>query len=316
MTHQVAAITVTFNPDPAVLERQIRSLSNSCRHILVDNGSSPESEKAIRRLAKSHGAYLIENQRNLGIAAAQNRAVRHVLENESAVEYLLFLDHDSVPAPGYIAEIQALFQSLRLIFPRSGVLGPALRDPRSGSYHGFHVMRGLLYSRQVPDVRDPTPVRCATVNSSGTFCPVEVMRDVGYFDEALFIDHVETEWCFRAADRGYELFGVGVIELEHAMGDDVVEVRLGWRRLELPYRNPLRHRYLMRNSIEMLRRSYVPITWKTYCLAKVAFTYLMFCGLAGWDREQRQAIWNGIRDGWQGELGEIQVDPVTTGTST
>jgi len=44
--------------------------------------------------------------------------------------------------------------------------------------------------------------------ASGCLIPADVLRDVGLMDDALFIDHVDTDWCMRARARGYRLLGV------------------------------------------------------------------------------------------------------------
>jgi rhamnosyltransferase len=123
----------------------------------------------------------------------------------------------------------------------------------------------------------------------------------------LFIDHVETEWCFRAQRNGWNLYGTKNVVLEHRMGDNVVRFNILGTTLTLPYRSPHRHRYLMRNSVEMLRRPYIPLMWKAYCVAKIGVTGVLFGALSEDKAAQARAIWAGVVDGVRGRSGPIAV---------
>ena len=305
MNSAVCAITITFNPELDVFERQLDRLQPQCELILVDNGSDPDRVAAIERLAERYGAHVLALAENEGIAAAQNHGVRFIEANRPACEYVLFLDHDSVPDPGFVDALQDEFERLKTSHADLGVLGPAIYEPRAGTFYGFHVLDGLRYRRVLPDAVAGDAVKCATINSAGTFCPLAVVQDVGPFDDSLFIDHVETDWCFRASDRGYALYGSKSVVLEHRMGDDVLSLRLPGRTITLPYRSPHRHRYLMRNSVSMLRRRYIPFVWKAYCLVKIAITFALFGTISRETAEQRRAILRGIVDGVRNRTGKI-----------
>ncbi len=305
MTSTVCAITITFNPDIAIFERQLKSLDAQCDAILVDNGSEPNALRQIEQLSQRYGYRLLALGENEGIAAAQNHGVKLIEDEKPECEYLLFLDHDSMPNPGFVAAMVEEYSRIERLSGAIGVLGPAIYEPRAKAYYGFHVLRGLRYARVGPGAMTDDAIACATINSAGTFCPLRVMQHVGPFDEQLFIDHVETEWCFRASHVGYRLYGTRKVDLEHQMGDDVLPLKFAHKRINLPYRSPQRHRYLMRNSIEMLRRDYIPTIWKCYCIVKIALTFLLFGVLADDSASQRRAIISGIADGLRGRLGKI-----------
>ncbi len=305
MNATVCAITITFNPDLEIFEQQLQSLQDQCNTILVDNGSEPTTLRRIEQLSQRYGCRLLALSENEGIAAAQNHGVK-LIENEiPECEYLLFLDHDSIPNPDFVAAMVEEYSRLERLSGAIGVLGPAIYEPRAGAYYGFHVLRGLRYARVGPEAMADDAIVCATINSAGTFCPLRVMQSVGPYDERLFIDHVETEWCFRASHLGYWLYGSRNVDLVHQMGDDVLHLKFAHKRVNLPYRSPHRHRYLMRNSIEMMRRNYIPTIWKCYCIVKIALTFLLFGVFADDSAKQRRAIFGGISDGLRRRLGKI-----------
>ena len=142
------------------------------------------------------------------------------------------------------------------------------------------------------------------LNSSGTLISIEAYQKTGGFDEGLFIDHVETDWCFRARDSGYRLFATTQARLTHYMGDDVCFYWFFGKR-RMPYRSPARHYYIVRNSLLLQKRDYVPLAWKTSNLLKLLFTYFYFGCYASDRLEQRKQISLGLADGRKGVTGKL-----------
>jgi len=68
---------------------------------------------------------------------------------------------------------------------------------------------------------------------------------VGLMDEDLFIDHVDSEWCFRAKAKGFQLFGVGGAAMTHALGERRKEIWFLRRRI-VTLHKPFRYYYIFR----------------------------------------------------------------------
>ena len=127
---RVAAIIVSYNPNLIVFEKELNSIEVQCFVIIVDNGSDDEFKKFIlqkkQNLEKLNVIFLNEN---FGIAKALNIGI------ETAIilgfEYVLLLDHDSIPNP-YLVEV--LTHNLDILLERNkkiAAIGPRLIDPRS-----------------------------------------------------------------------------------------------------------------------------------------------------------------------------------------
>jgi rhamnosyltransferase len=132
---------------------------------------------------------------------------------------------------------------------------------------------------------EPTPqetlVECDFLISSGMLIPVDVLSVVGGMEEALFIDHVDTEWCLRASDKGYACFGVGDAWMEHQLGTGSRIVWLGrWRRV--PLHPPERCYFIARNGVKLLQRPYMPAAWKRHTILRMIglmlFNGVLSCG--------------------------------------
>jgi rhamnosyltransferase len=296
---ELASVTVTFNPDIALLERQLLALSEVARIIVVDNASEPASREALRRLVSTvDHAVLIENAQNIGLAGALNAGIARARSPEMLCRAVLLLDQDSVFS---VDTPNGLVTALNQVQAATGVLccvGPVLVDPGTGLPHGFHhVEKEWRWARAYPGP-DAKPFPLANLNGSGTTMMLELVAEIGDLDAAMFIDHVDTEWSFRVTSRGFGLFGIPWLSFDHRMGERGRRFWLfGWR--VWPERSPLRHFYLYRNTIWLLRRGYVPLVWKAWAVVKMMLT-LMVVMLSDPRRGvQLRMIWKGIRTGMQ-----------------
>jgi rhamnosyltransferase len=83
------------------------------------------------------------------------------------------------------------------------------------------------------------------VISSGMIIPSTIFKIVGFKNEALFIDWVDFEWCWRSIRMGYRVIAYGDVVINHNLGDGVV-LFLG---KEISIRTPFRHYFMIRNAI-------------------------------------------------------------------
>jgi len=268
----LATVTVTFNPDLALLEAQLRALPVDCVKFLVDNASQPDVFARVNALAAQRpDIRVLRNDTNLGLAAAVNRGVHAAASMPAPATFVLLLDQDSEPKPDSVARLMKGFQDLETGGYRVGCVGPTLRDPQARLTHGFHQCTRWRWKRAYPAVDSEEPVPCTNLNGSGTLVRIALFEQLGGLDESFFIDHLDTEWSFRVLHAGYGLWGIPNAVFDHRMGQASVRFWwFGWR--VWPSRSPLRHYYLFRNAVTLMRRSYVPRVWKCWAVAKLAIT--------------------------------------------
>lgn len=274
-TATLATITVTFNPDPVLLESQLRALPQNCIKLVVDNASHAESFSKTEAMAEQlPEVRLVRNATNLGLAAAINLGVQLLSKLKPVPHFVLLLDQDSEPQPGSTEAMLETFQNLEADGHQVGCVGPQLRDPETGLTHGFHQCTRWRWKRVYPSPGSTTPVACASLNGSGTLVRVALFLKLGGLDSAFFIDHVDTEWSFRVLSAGYTLWGIPNAIFNHRMGQTSIRFWwFGWRIW--PSRSPQRHYYLFRNACTLMRKTYVPGTWKLWAVAKLIMTALV-----------------------------------------
>ncbi len=218
LPEHLITITVTYHPDPAVLDRQLAALPRQTMKVIVDNASTKTELPGLYAvLARHEHVSLLENQTNLGLAAALDQGIRHAAEQWPHCTHVLLLDQDSEPQPGCIERLAAALQTLEQQGNRPGAVGPQLDDAGALLSHGFHQMTRWRWRRVYPPTDCKTPIPVANLNGSGTYMPLELYLRLGGLDTSLFIDHVDTEWSFRLLSAGYSLWGIPDAALTHRM---------------------------------------------------------------------------------------------------
>ena len=294
---RVCCITVTYQPDLSVLRRQMQALPPACRRVVVDNASDPTLLVLLRDLAAEFGAALEVNATNAGLASAQNQGATTAIRLFPDAEFLLFLDQDTEADASGVATLLAGYRSAASE-RGPGAAGPRMIDVATGMHHGFHIIRDLRWLRIYPYPSQRTPVECANLNGSGTLVPIDVWRASGGMDESLFIDHVDTDWAFRMLARGYRLYGIPAAQFTHRMGEATMRVWLfGWHLW--PTRSPTRHYYLFRNTVRLMRRSYVPVLWKAWAGIKLLVTSFVVPLVDSRGRQQITQMLAGLRAGFR-----------------
>lgn len=176
--------------------------------LVVDNASRDGSAEVAHRL----GARVIALDRNIGFAAANNRALAL-----ARGPYVVLVNPDAFPDPG---SLDALIGRLDAS-PRVGIVGGVLRyasgvhQPSGGQFPSLHaglwVALGLhrapaLARLGIGFVAHPAlcrkPRRIDWV--TGAFCAAR--REVGPLPEASFMYGEDVEWAKEAARRGLEVW--------------------------------------------------------------------------------------------------------------
>lgn len=277
----VCGVIVTYEPDASRLAEAVaRTRDQVDALVIVDNGSSG---------SVPDGVEVIRPGSNIGLAAAQNLGIAWARGH--AHTHVLLLDQDSWPEPGMVPTLVASSAD------RIAAVGPRHRDPRTGAYAPFIRVRFPL-SRKI-DLESGT-VRTDFLISSGSLIPLNVLDDVGEMDERLFIDNVDLDWCFRAADRGLELVGVAEARMDHQIGDRRSLV-LGVAKVA--HHPPVRLYFIMRNRVALYRRSQTPLAWIAQDIPRVAVKLVTFGLLLGPRWANLRHMVRGLYDGLRDDLG-------------
>ena len=289
----VHAVVVSYNASPARLTQQLQQLLAQVSTVVwVDNGSSsplPDGHLS----SEPSQLHRIQLPRNLGIGAAQNVGIHWAIQ--AGATHILLMDDDSLPAPDMVSQ---LLHSLATQ-PKAGAVGAAYHDPRRQASHTPFSARQGFRLQWVPCIDSSCTWPVDHLIASGCLIPVHVLQTVGNMREDYFIDWVDIEWCLRASNHGYILYGVCAAALEHTLGNSVTSV---FGR-EIPCHPPWRHYYQARNFILMLRNTPMPWQLRIHMAWRQLKRFLVFSTLVP-GRATYARMWVlGIIHGYLGHTG-------------
>ena len=240
-----AAVIVLFHPDTDRLLLNINAIAHQVdKLILVDNA---DSKSEFSDIIVKHNIEYISDHGNKGIAYALNRAMEYCCKN--GFEWLLTLDQDSVCPEEMIKTYE------KYIDDDVAIISCAI------NYNNLE----LIKSDEEYDYID----KCIT---SAAFTNVEICRSLGGFDEQMFIDRVDYEYCYRVTKAGYKILRVNTIVLDHILGDLRIK-KIGDRVILVEGHNSFRKFYIAQNMV-YCQRKHPDIIAKSVCYTKL-FNFIL-----------------------------------------
>ena len=225
-----------------------RHQANFKQVIIVNN--TPEIDFS---QLQSKQVMLINNPRNIGLSAALNIGILEA--KKQGADMVALFDQDTELPPHFTKDM------LENINHYQGDKPVALYSPifynhvnnkiaKHINFKTFHLIRGV--ESVVGDYANPY-----FVITSGSIIPIEVLDDVGLMREDFFIDLVDTEWCLRARQRGYEIVTINKVMIDHFLGDYAMNI-MGYK---YPIHSPVRMYYYFRNAIFLYTMSAYDLKW-------------------------------------------------------
>ncbi len=224
---KLAGVVTLYHPGEDVRENIESYAEELDRLYVVDNTEEPNPAWEEWFRDKERVVYVPFHE-NKGISYALNYALREAGD----CEYLLTMDQDSR-------------------FPAG-----AMRKYKEevAAYGVAHPGRAAMYTVDYDEKETDIAPRDINVGiTSGSVLPVGIARALGGFDEALFIDEVDSEYCYRAEDAGYHIVEFPSIPLHHSIGERTYHNLFGFRYNTLNHA-PIRRYYIARNKIYVARK--------------------------------------------------------------
>jgi rhamnosyltransferase len=300
MTEPAGIVVVSYNPDAGFVNRLEGLLSQRVDVVLVDNGSDESTLAQLSRLGSIGHLISLRNPTNLGIATALNQGVAEL--SRRGARWALLLDQDSEPVPDMLSRLIATAQRHRPEPIAQVAANVQDRGLPAGTRRWFSLKpRFMLGFKRIRCNQDL--IRDVVAVTSGSLVDIQVHEALGGFDEQLFIDFVDTDYCLRAASAGHATIVDCTAVLHHSVGAKQVRRLFGIKFIPT-FHSPLRRYYLFRNRVHMIRAHAQRCPhWVVYELAATAHTLLGILFFEDGKLRQLHACTLGTWDGLKGETG-------------
>ena len=287
---RVAAATVLYHPEPAVLRGLLGSLDAAGVPVFVFVNSALEAEVE-RLLAGSADIVVIQGAGNEGLGAGLNAAMARAAD--AGFSHVLLFDQDSSPDAALPGALLARMDSVAALQARPlAALGPRLTPPAGEGYKPiwYSQRSGILEQGVRPVDFLPT---------SGSLVGVAAWHAIGPFRADFHVDGIDLEWCFRAWRRGFAIGLADDLAMTHRWG----QPGDGDGKPQILRQGPTRNYYYLRNAVFGLGLPHVPLRWKLRSAARLAIQAAIL--LARGSAADRRALGQALADAWRGRLGPI-----------
>lgn len=191
----IAAVIIVYHPGKSIIEN-ILSYSTFTKQVYVMDNSESGSPEFTQEINNLSNCVYINSGENKGIPERLNQASK--LAKQAGFSWLLTMDQDSF----FTRTNMIAYQSCFITYPGKNTVA----------------MFGVQFEN--PTLLSDT---CSTEKTdrlitSGSIVNLDLLDAIGGFDEKLFIDEADTEYCYKAILKGYDIVQFKNIFLEHNLG--------------------------------------------------------------------------------------------------
>lgn len=252
---ELCVVVIWFNPDRQAVDNILQYCDLCSKIYIVDNSTTNNVHMA----SSIPNSVYKANLKNEGIAAALNAGCGAAIRD--GFDWCMTMDQDSSwdgnALMQFIAAITREKNKKRVCFAPS-------HTNKIKSVVGK--LRYTIQNDAISEINFPDKVM-----TSGSIISLQIWQGIGRFNESLFIDEVDHEFCYRLWEAGYEICEFPRIAMIHTLGQE--------RRTLLP--RPCKHSgirlyYIFRNILYIKRKFpyfYTRNGYKKYmlvaCLQKI-----------------------------------------------
>lgn len=178
---------------------------DSFKIFIVDNATTPETEKYLREIAPE--AEIILEEKNTGFALGNNLAIEKALR--ANCDYIVLFNMDTIAEPQWLSELVAAAevdknigaaQSLIRLHPETdkiNSLGNQLHFLGFGFCEGYGIEKSKIQKSKSKSF--------FYASGASVLYPAEVLKKVGLFDPEFFMYHEDTDLSWRIRQAGYRI---------------------------------------------------------------------------------------------------------------
>lgn len=221
MNSRVVAIVPTYNGWPTV-DKCLKSLEKQTlpfkEILVVVNGSTDGSAAKISQ--KHPQVKIINLGKNTGVTGGRNAGIKAAKK----YDYLLFFDHDMVANKNMVEELVKEGQKIEkagILTPKIYYLSQKSRIWSAGT--GINLWTGQVLFRGGFDYGQFDQIEEIQVAPAALLVKNEVIQRIKGFDTKYFATYEDTDFCFRAREKGYKTYYVPQAVAHHDLTTNPVE---------------------------------------------------------------------------------------------
>lgn len=288
---KISAGIVLFNPEITLLKKNVDALCTQVDKILLYNNGSTNIKIIKNTFVNYNNIVFKDGKENRGIAFALNEILNWAVKEQ--YDWVLTMDQDSVCANNLIKEYSDYLDDKSI-----ALLCPFILN--NGKYTLTEYKN--LKLPKITEITDP--VKCIT---SGCLTNVKIAKQIGGFNNKLFIDCVDFDLNCKVLRAGYRILQVNSTYLIQKMGkgkyirlfdklQHLTGIRL-FRRAKAVAVYPNNRLYYYARNTRYLRKTYKNHGKRTS--ASFVFLYFIYFSIFYPKDRSRTKMWKSMIKGWK-----------------
>ena len=285
---KITAIVSLYNPGSENIKNVFDISLQADRVVVCDNSPVDNGDS----FAGNDKIIYVSELRNKGLPGAFNAVLKDDCFGWTEDEYVIFFDQDSIINSDHIKKLIDEFENLSSHGLKIGCVGP------------------VFYNRALQKKKLPRAYKRLNENSiavkgvitSSMVCRYDVLAEVGFWNEELFLDMVDWDLCWRLMREGYLCVTTDVSVMSHAVGEGVK--RVGPIKLRIAV--PVREYYQTRDSITLLFGKYTPLKYRIRFIENLTVRAVLRLLFLDNRRLRLKYMLRGVKDNFKGIHGEYK----------
>ncbi len=273
---RVSALVTIYNPSGTVIENLKSISAQADRVFIIDN--SPSESESIRQAFKDY----IFNNGNLGLSKAFNKVLKDSSINWNDDDIIIFFDQDSKIDNNHVGKLLNDFLLLKRKGYPIGCLGAFWRKENGELDETVRLAKTVSAGCYLQDV----------ILTSSMMTSYRDLRDIGFWNEAVFLDMADWDLCWRFRKAGKKCVLSANVEMKHHLGDGNVS-KFGMR---VKNGAPVREYYQTRDGLKLLFESYTPVKYRMRIIAQITIRPVLHLLVLDDKRQRLRYIRKGVRD--------------------
>ena len=189
--NDITVVIVTYN-SADVIESCLKPLLAAAKIIVVDNASTDDSCKIVKRV--SADIEIIRNKKNIGYGAAMNLGMSH-----ASTTYGFAINPDAIIQPGAMEELVSSAET----DPKPAIVCPFLHDGKGKTEISVMGPNELHHHQMTGELAGNF---CSWfVTGAALLFRMTAWRDVGGYDETFFLYSEDNDLALRTSQKGYSM---------------------------------------------------------------------------------------------------------------
>ena len=260
----MGALIVIYFPQLEILRQLIQILRPQVSKLyLICNGIEHHARAVLEQESQYSTLTFLDN--NPGLGKALNLGMQLALDDQ--IELLFLFDQDSTPPPNFVVQMEEQLEQAKTLAKKNGsrskivaAIGPSFYDARSDDINNTRRNQFKIDGRpQINDEFSGNPIACDCLITSGMLLNLKQIFPPIFFDETYFVDHVDSEWCFRVRSLGYQIYGSTVVSMGHRISDSKA---IHFGKLTFLSYSPIRRYWHYKNSVRLIKSPNTNWGWK------------------------------------------------------